>query len=109
MLMPTFPWRRAGPPVCALMIASCAGYPPPSAPAPPRLTLPEVATTPCPLARLPDSPTEADLEVAYMQRGGDLVACDAARQLAVDTLVAERALQDRWRKVQDGRGDAKTP
>ncbi|MDI1281984.1 hypothetical protein [Brevundimonas sp.] len=62
-----------------------------------------MATLPCPLARLPDSPTEADLEAVYMQRGGDLVACDAARQLAVDTLVAERALQDRWRKARDGR------
>jgi hypothetical protein len=41
--------------------------------------------------------------VGYLLRGGDLVACDAARQLAVDTLVAERALQDRWRKARDHR------
>jgi len=38
-----------------------------------------------------------------MARGGDLVACDTARQLAVDTLVAERALQARWRKAVDRR------
>lgn len=96
-MMPTFPWRRTVPPACALMIASCAGYPPPSVPVPPRLTLPAAATTPCALDRLPEYPTQADLEAAYMARGGHLLACDAARQLAVDTLRAERALQDRWR------------
>lgn len=85
------------------MIASCAGLPRPSAPVPPQLTLPEVAATPCILSRLAEGPTLADLEVAYMARGGDLVACDAARQLAVDTLLAERALQARWRKAMDRR------
>ena len=100
-MMPTFPWRRAVPPACALMIASCAGWPPPSAPQPPQLTLPEATTTPCALARLPEAPTVADLEVAYMTRGSDLLACDAARQLAVDTLLAERALLARWRKLVD--------
>tara|TARA_R110000868_G_scaffold126043_4_gene332521 strand:+ start:1476 stop:1595 length:120 start_codon:yes stop_codon:yes gene_type:complete len=38
-----------------------------------------------------------------MARGGNLVACDAARQLAVDTLLAERALQARWRNRRTGR------
>lgn len=46
---------------------------------------------------LPAVPASADLEAGYMGRGADIVACDAARQLAVDTLKAERALQDRWR------------
>jgi hypothetical protein len=32
-----------------------------------------------------------------MARGAALVTCDAARRLAVETLQAERALQDRWR------------
>lgn len=63
--------------------------------------MPEATTTPCVLARLPDPPTVADLEVAYMTRGSDLLACDAARQLAVDTLLAERALLVRWRKAVD--------
>lgn len=102
-MMPTFPWRQAVPPACVLMIASCAGLPPPSAPQPPQLILPEMATTPCSLTRLPDAPTVADLEVAYMTRGSDLLACDAARQLAVDTLVGERALLARWRKAVDRR------
>ncbi len=102
-MMPTFPWHQAVPAVCALMIASCAGLPPLSAPVPPQLTLPEPATTPCALTQLGEAPTQADLEVAYMTRGGDLIACDAARQMAVDTLLAERTLQARWRKAVDRR------
>lgn len=68
--------------------------------APPRLALPEAAAAPCALARLPEAPDRADLEVAYMTRGAQLVACDGARRLAVDTLLAERAMQDRWREGQ---------
>jgi len=79
------------------MTASCAASLPPSAD-PPRLTLPEVATRPCVLERLPDAPTIADLEIAYAERGARLVACENARASAVETLTAERALQDRWRR-----------
>lgn len=89
-------WTRSAPLGLLLMIASCAASPPLSA-APPRLALPVEATTPCRLERLPDRPTQADLEAAYVARGAGLVACDAARRLAVETLEAERALQDRWR------------
>lgn len=78
------------------MTASCAASPPPSV-APPRLILPRAATTPCRLDRLPEAPTEADLEAGYAARGARLVECDAARRLAVATLLQERALQDRWR------------
>ena len=79
------------------MTASCAASLPPSAP-PPRLTLPAAATTPCVLATLPDAPTQGDLDVAYAERGARLVACEGARRLAVETLLAERAIQDRWRQ-----------
>lgn len=79
-----------------IMIASCAASPPRSVP-PPRLNLPRAVTEPCVLERLPDRPTLADLEAAYMARGLRLAECDAARALAVETLLAERALQDRWR------------
>lgn len=79
------------------MTASCAASLPPSA-EPPRLTLPRTATTPCVLERLPEAPTQADLEVAYVERGARLVACENARATAVETLTAERALQDRWRR-----------
>lgn len=70
---------------------------------PPRLTLPTAAVTPCRLTRLPAAPTEADLETGYAQRGAALVLCDAARDLAVQTLKAERELQDRWIEQQNPR------
>jgi len=79
---------------CA-MTASCAASPPTFV-QPPRLVLPEAATTPCRLDLLPEAPTQADLEQGYEARGAALVACDGARRLAVDALTAEHALQDRW-------------
>ena len=101
--MPRLPWIPLAPLAFCTMTASCAASLPPSA-APPRLTLPEAATRTCILDRLPEAPTEADLEVAYAARGAALVGCDAARALAVDTLLAERDLQDRWREATTPRG-----
>lgn len=66
---------------------------PPPAPAPVRLSLPTEATRPCRLVTLGPSPTLADLEAAYLARGEALVACEAARRLALATLLAERAAQ----------------
>jgi hypothetical protein len=43
---------------------------------------------------LPPAPTQADLEIGYATRGAQLVACDAARRLAAQTLEAEHALED---------------
>jgi len=78
------------------MIAGCASLRPPSVP-PPRLTLPFEATTPCRLAVLPEAPTRQDMDAAYALRGAQLIACDAARRMAVETLIAEREIQDRLR------------
>ena len=89
-------WRLIVPIGCAIMTANCAASRPPSV-MPPRLTLPDEVVRPCQLAVLPARPTRADLDAAYVTRGAQLVACDAARRLAVETLMAERALQDRWR------------
>ena len=97
-MTPQSRWIRLAPIALSAMIASCAVSSPPSA-APPRLMLPQAAIRPCVLDRLPDAPTEGDLEVAYVARGAALAACETARQLAVETLLAERALQDRWRKA----------
>ena len=74
--------------VCAVMTASCANWRPAPAPRQPP-SLPEVATRPCPIAILPDQPTWADVEAAYVLRGRQLVECDLARRLAVEA-VAER-------------------
>lgn len=60
--------------------------------------MPAAAETPCPLHTLPPAPTLADLEVGYMIRGGQVVNCDGARQLAVDKDRAEAELQARWRE-----------
>lgn len=89
---------------CAGMIASCAAFRPPSPVAPPRLILAETATLPCELAVLPERPTAADLEAAYVRRGAELVRCDAARRLAVETLEAERVLIDAWADGHDAAG-----
>lgn len=102
-MTPINPWIRTGSVASLIMISGCAASPPRSAP-PPRLALPVEATTPCRLDRLPERPTLADLEASYMARGTDLVACDAARRLAVETLTAERALQERWRPAPGERG-----
>ena len=97
-----FLWIRLAPIALSATIASCAVSPPPSA-APPRLILPQAAARPCVLDRLPDVATQGDLEIAYVARGAALVACETARELAVETLLAERALQDRWRAAQTPR------
>lgn len=78
------------------MTASCAASRPTGQAAPPRLELPDTAAQPCALAVLPDEPTQADLETAYVMRGAQVAACDAARRVAIDTLRAERALIDIW-------------
>lgn len=83
------------------MTAACATSSRPVAP--PRLALPDAATRPCALAVLPDHPTAADLDATYMQRGAQVVSCDAARALAVETLIAERRLIDEWLKLKKGR------
>ena len=89
-------WTLCGLIACGLMTANCAGSPPISTVAPPRLVLAEAATRPCALATLPEAPSLADLEAAYLLRGAQIVACDGARRLAVEALSAERAMQDRW-------------
>ena len=81
---------------CASMIASCAASPPISTAAP-RLILPEAASRPCDMAVLPGVATIADLEAAYVQRGEQLVRCDGARRLAVETLLTARAMADALR------------
>jgi len=53
--------------------------------------------------RLPARPTEADLEIGYATRGAQIVACDAARRLAVETHEAEHALEAEGRRVRKRR------
>ncbi len=83
---------------CATMTASCAASRPTSSVAPPRLTLPMIASRPCELYHLPDAPTVGDLEAGYMTRGRQIADCDTARRLAVETLLAERAAGETARR-----------
>ncbi len=76
----------------AIMIASCAS-PRPSWPDAPQIQTPPEASRPCAIHLLPERPTQADLEVGYATRGAQIVACDAARRLAVETHEAEHALE----------------
>ena len=90
-----------------LMTASCAATPGPSLAAAPRIATPAEASRPCELYRLPEAPTQADLEIGYATRGAQVVACDAARRLAVATHDAEHALEDEARPT--GRRRATRP
>lgn len=94
--MPTTFLNRCALIACGLMTANCVGSPPISTVAPPRLSLPDAAARPCALATLPEAPSQADLEAAYLLRGAQIVACDGARRLAVEAWAAERAMQDDW-------------
>lgn len=62
--------------------------------------MPETARTPCLVATLPPEPTRFDLELAYVQRGAEIVACDARRDLAVRTHDSEHADEAVWLKAQ---------
>ena len=83
---------------CAMLTVSCAA-PRQTLPAAPQLEMPLTARRPCDLHRLPETATEADLEVGYAARGIQIAACDAARRLAVDTHDAEHALEAEARRA----------
>jgi hypothetical protein len=55
--------------------------------------MPAEAARPCSLYLLPARPTQADLEIGYVTRGAQILACDGARKLAVDTHEAEHRLE----------------
>ncbi|OXE35483.1 MAG: hypothetical protein CGW95_13490 [Phenylobacterium zucineum] len=54
--------------------------------------MPEAARRPCEIYVLPSHPTEGDLDRGFALRGAQIVACDSARQLAVDTFEAQSRL-----------------
>lgn len=53
---------------------------------------------PCKLHTLPQTPTVADLEIGYVIRGADLVACDLTRRLAVESLMDVIAVNAKARR-----------
>lgn len=58
------------------------------------MAMPALAAEPCRLPTL-GGETIADLEAAYMERGAELIACEAKRRLAVATHAAEHELERR--------------
>ncbi len=86
------PWTLIALSICAPMISNCAGLPR-SLPDAPQIEMPAEALRPCALSRLPEQPSQSDIDIAYAQRGADLVACDGARRLAVQTHAAEHLLE----------------
>ena len=58
--------------------------------------MPATARAACVLPRLLTNATWADLEALVQARGAAILACDAARQLAVDVHDAEHADEAAW-------------
>lgn len=58
--------------------------------------MPATAKAACRLPLLPSQPTNADLEALYTARGAAIVACEAARRLAVEIHAGEHADEDAW-------------
>jgi len=85
--------RLIGLVACWSTISSCAGSPQVYLAAPPQIETPAEASRPCALYRLPDEPRASDLDIGYATRGAQIVACDAARNLAVETHAAEHRLE----------------
>lgn len=86
------PLMPIAPLVLATLTASCASSPRISTVAP-QIEMPAEAKRPCGLHVLPPNPSAADLEIAYVQRGVQILNCDAARRLAVETHDAEHELE----------------
>ena len=82
---------------CSMLTAACVTSGPPPAPVQaPQREMPATAVSPCSLPLLPADATVADLERVFTERGVSIIACDAARQLAVDVHAAEHADEERW-------------
>lgn len=79
---------------CGMLMTGCAEWTPALSGAP-QVEMPPEARRSCQLSRLPADPTQADLEALAQSRGADIVACDAARRLAVQTHDDEHALEAR--------------
>ena len=77
---------------CMMLTAACA-TPRPNLPAAPLVEMPAEALRPCSLYVLPAAPKTSDLEIGYAVRGSQLAACELARNLAVQTFLAEFALR----------------
>ena len=72
---------------CLTMSAGCANSPPLTVPL---LALPDVGREPCHLTILPDNPTQADLDAAYIARATDVAICDGKRRVNEEAFDAQQ-------------------
>ena len=90
----------AGVTVCAGLTSACASSIHSLAVAVPQIEMPPAARQPCEIFVLPPEPTEGDLDRGLALRGAQIVACDSARRLAVETFDAQQRLSEpprpRW-------------
>ena len=78
--------------VCAGLTSACASSTRSLAVAGPQIEMPPAARQACEIYILPADPTEGDLDHGFALRGAQIVACDSARRLAVETFEAQQAL-----------------
>ena len=78
--------------VCAGLTSACASSTRSLAVAGPQNDMPPAARQACELFVLPKDATEGDLDRGFVLRGAQIVACDSARRLAVETFDAQQAL-----------------
>lgn len=91
-------WGAIASVALALMTAACASVQPHFEDVRAQLPIPIEVERPCTLERMGEGGDIAALETAYMRRGEALLACNNARQLALDLLLEERGLA-RWKPV----------
>ena len=61
--------------------------------------MPALALEPCTIVGLPANATQADLDMAYIARGAEIISCDAKRELAAATHQAEHDDEEAWLKA----------
>lgn len=79
--------------VCAGLTSACASSTRSLAVAGPQIEMPPAARQACELFTLPADATQGDLDRGFALRGSQIVACDSARRLAVETFDAQQALE----------------
>lgn len=86
--------------VCAGLTSACASSPRSLAAVAGQIEMPPAARQACDLFTLPANATQGDLDRGFVVRGAQIVACDSARRLAVETFDAQQALarpvKPRW-------------
>lgn len=92
--------------ICATSLASCATSGQPSAQTPvtpPRRDMPATARQSCQIPPLPAEISFTSLKGYAATAAAEILRCDVARQLGVDTHDGEHADEDAWLKESAGR------